>query len=182
MTYPTIVNDGEVIFDVSPPRRNLTRIKMTLMSWVCPYGLVIPVEPSSYNVKMWMERGRIDVHSGFMGKALLLDHQGDFASITIARESVNEAPVVEVMYFDTLKGSNYVRASTSEIEEHVIALFTLGYSNAKIMDYLYKNTRLGGPTIQRYTIDELKAFLVEHRVSKPFPFHSSVFFRNELKD
>ena len=138
MSFPVVIQSGVILFNLYPPKPNGVAYKVSTDSWLTEYGLIIPVDFSSYNAQVFLNNKSFKNKNTSQfdnTRFLLLDSSGSINDITIDLYSnYNINPVHYGL------GCKYVRAADLETEQHISTLFSLGYTNEQIIEYIKKNT------------------------------------------
>ena len=172
MDFPIIIQNDEIIFNVSPVRPNGIKTFHTLLSWLTDYGLIIPLEHESLMLKVGLIDGKLDLPDSTLIRALLIDVEGLIKEIRIMKD-VGKSFITTVAV-DYGHGAKYGRCIHSEIEMHLAALFTLNYSNDQILEYLDKNSLINNKSVVRYSLAELQE-IIKDNCKDIKKYHSSIF-------
>lgn len=170
MSFPVIFQNKELTFNVSPPKPNGISSVLTLGAWLTKYGLIIPVDYTSYIVRLAIIQNtlkNVPIGESSISKAILFTGAGFFDIRIIVIDGVISLDMYPISGHDNSKS---VRSGKSEIEEHVTALFSLNWNNEKIINYLKEHTCLYSKYVQTWTVEELMKLLVE-TVGDPEPFN-----------
>ena len=173
MSFPVIIQDDEIIFNVSPIKPNSVRTFYTELSWLTDYGLIIPLEYDSLMLKQGLIEGMLDLPSKGLSRSLLVDVHGSIKEIRIVQdEGKLRITTLPIHYGDGVK---YVRSTSVEIEEYVTALFSMHYSNDQILEQLNNNALMCNVSVVRHSLDDITTFIRDNckDVKK---YHSSMFY------